>query len=236
MQEAQAQKHRHHQIVRDHRAERHRGDDDHGGRRGQTAQIGNQRQPPLPRRDRQEEHVEIALTDPGEHPGEADRQHEQVDRQQVAGQQPARRAQVRLGDVLDHRNLELAIEKQEGEAGHGGDQEPVGIAGSTADDGQWRAIGQGGSLAEHVAEPVEHDVGDVDADDQERDELHHALERHGQHHALMMLGGVDVPGTEDDAEQGQQEQDEEGGVSAAGTRDRSVGGTDQRGNAGGDGL
>ena len=64
------------------------------------------------------------------------------------------------------------------------------------------------------------------------DELDHALERDGQHHALVMLGGVDVPGAEDDAEQRQQEKDEEGGVGAAGTRDRPVGGTDQRGHAG----
>ena len=74
---------------------------------------------------------------------------------------------MRLVDVLDHRHLELPVEEQEGEAGHGGDQEPVGIARAAAGDGQGRAVGQAGGLAEQVAEAVEHDVGDVDADDQE---------------------------------------------------------------------
>ena len=70
-QERQAQQDRHDQIVGDHRAERHRGDDDHGRRGRQAAQIGDQGQPLLPRGDRQQQHVQIALAGPGDHAGQA---------------------------------------------------------------------------------------------------------------------------------------------------------------------
>ena len=231
-QERQAQEDRHHQIVGDHRAERHGGDDDHRRRRREAAQIGDQRQPPLPRGDRQQQHVQIALADPGDPSGDRDRQDEQVDRQQVGRKQPARRRQMRLVDVLDHGHLELPVEKQEGEARHGGDQEPVRIARGAAGHRQGWAVGQPGGLTEQVGEAVEHDVGDVDADDQEGRELDHALERDRKDHALVVLRGVDVASAEQDAEQSQQQQDQQRRLGTAGARDRLGRRADQRRDAG----
>ena len=233
LQEAHPQQHGHHQIVGDHRAQRHRGDDDHGRARRQAAQIGHQRQPFVARCHRQQEDVEVAVADAAQDAGQGDRQHEQVDRQEVAGQQPARLAQMGLVEVLDHRHLELAVEEQEGQAGQGGDQEPVGMSGAAALHGERRAVRQVRGLPQHIAEAVEHDIGDVDADDQEGGELDHALEGDRQHHALVMLGGVDVPGAEQDAEQRDQQEHEQGRLrTAAGV----AGAADQGGDAGGDRL
>ena len=63
-----------------------------------------------------------------------------------------------LVEILDHRHLELAVEEQEGEAGQGGDQEPVRMSGAAALHGQRRAVRPGRGLPEHIAEAVEHDT------------------------------------------------------------------------------
>ena len=52
-------------------------------------------------------------------------------------------------------------------------------------------------------------------------QLDHALECHRQHHALVVLGGVDVPGAEQDGERRHHQGDEQRRVDAR-TSDRRV--------------
>ncbi len=214
--EAQAQQHRHHEVVRDHGAQGHGLDDHHGGRGREPAQEGRERQPVAAGGERQgqDEEVGIGRVEPADAAGQRDRQHEEVDDQQVERQQPAGPAEMVALEVLDHRDLELARQDEEGGAGEEGREEEVGIAARRPADPPEAAIARQGGTPEDVARPVEQDEGHDHAHEKKTEELDEALQRHGQHHALVVLGRVDVAGAEQDAEGGEHDGDEEGGVGA----------------------
>ena len=80
-----------------------------------------------------------------------------------------------------------------------------------------------GGAAEDIARPVEQDEGHHHAHEKKTEELDEALQRHGQHHALVVLGRVDVAGAEEDAEGGEHDGDEEGRVGADGGDSPAIG-------------
>jgi hypothetical protein len=80
----------------------------------QAADEDQQREPLLPLRHRQRQHEGVGV-DPCpevQQAAEGDRQDEDIDQQQVERKQPCRALQVRLVDVLDDRDLELARQEE----------------------------------------------------------------------------------------------------------------------------
>ena len=110
-----------------------------------------------------------------------------------------------LVDVLDDRNLKLA--RQEHDRHHRENRKPgpVRIAASNAFEGcQHRAQFRHGRRApEQVAETVVDTESDKNADGQKREQLHQRLERDRRHHALVMLGCVEMARAEGNGEGGE---------------------------------
>ncbi len=108
---------------------------------------------------------------------------------------------VRLIGILDDRDVELpgqAEDREQREQGHGHPAGAVDPAGE-----QTMQVRIGGDLGGELAEPPEGAPRDESADRQKRDQLDHRFERDGEDHALVVLGRVDVPGAEQDREQGE---------------------------------
>ena len=61
MQHAHAQQRRHHELVADHRRQRHRGDDDHAGRGREAADVGEHREQAIAVGQRQPQHVGVGV-------------------------------------------------------------------------------------------------------------------------------------------------------------------------------
>ena len=145
-------------------------------------------------------------------PAQGDRQHENIDQQQVDGEQPARFLQVALVDVFDHRDLKLARQHQEGERGEQHQRRPVGRAAGVFEREQGGEIGRDGRTHENIVPTVVDVERDHHADGQKRDQLDHRLERDRGDHPFVALGGVEVPGAENHRERGQRERHVERGV------------------------
>jgi hypothetical protein len=125
-------------------------------------------------------------------------QHEQVDEQQVERKHPDRAAQVALVDVLHHHHLELARQEHHRQHGQQHQPEPLRARQSCPPCSRRSSCCRSARLraGEQVAQAVEQAPGDEDADRQEGHQLDHRLERDGRHHALVALGGVEVPRAE----------------------------------------
>ena len=121
--------------------------------------------------------------------------------------------------VHDSRQLPLAWKEEDREHRQHDQPEPRAVALGFPEPEQVGQVGIGAGTAEQIAEPTEAHVRDVEADGEERDQLDQRLERNGRDHALVPLGGVQVPGTEDDREGGEQQRDVERRVG----QDRRVG-------------
>ena len=144
---------------------------------------------------------------------ERDRQHEDVDRQQVEREQPDRLVEVALVHVFHHRHLELARQEHDGGHRQEGERGPRRVVAAVAADREQRAqLGHLAGAAEDVVEAVVHPEGDEQAHRDEGEQLHHRLECDRRHQALVALGGVEVARAEQDGEGGQQHGDVEGVV------------------------
>ena len=197
---AAAQQHRHHQVVADHRGQRDARHDDHPGGGGEPADVGRKRQriAALGQRQRQHEGVagHAAVAAEQRHARRGDRHHHQRDHQQVRAEHPARLADV--GDVaaFDHRHLELARQADDGEEAEQG-------LGEEAD--RRRLLEQGpGRVGDPDLVPAQPAPGEQ-ADRHHRHQLDQRFQRDGQHHAVVVLGGVDLAGAEQGREQGHQQ-------------------------------
>ena len=239
---AKTQQQRHHEVVADHRRDRDRLDDDHPGGRRQPADEGCQCQQRPIERERQRQHegfrIGAALAEV-QQPAERDRQHEQVDQQQVQREGPTGAPDMPLVDVLDHHDLELAW--QEDHRKHRQQRQceplPAGEAALAAQAEQRLQIDAQGGAREDLARAVEEAPADEHADRHEGQQLDHRLQRDGGHHALVPLAGVEVAGAEGDREAGQCQRDVQRAVvppGPAGMR-RAGAGSEQR-VAAGDGL
>ncbi len=133
MQAAEPEQRRHDEVVAHHGAQRDGLDDDHAGRGGKPADEGKQRNRllVLGHRQRQHECVGVhAAAREMEQAAEGDRQHEDIDKQQIEGKQPDRLLDVPLVDVLDHEHLELSRQYEDRQHGEQGERDPAGVAGA----------------------------------------------------------------------------------------------------------
>ena len=218
-QPSQSQEHRHHEIVAHHGRQGDRLDDDHPGGGGEAADEYEQREELVLLRHRQREHervgVDAAVGKP-QQPAERDRQDEDVDREHVQRKQPDRLVEMLLVDVLDHGDLELP--RQEHDRHHRQDREPCPVrvaAGNAFERRHHRPqLGLSRRPREEVAEAVVDAEGDESADGEKREELHQRFERDRGHHALVMLGGVEVARAEGDGERGQDQRHPQRGILA----------------------
>jgi hypothetical protein len=115
--ERQAQEHGHEQIVADHGGQGDGCHDHHAGGRGHAADEDQKGQGFLTHRHGQGQDERVGVHPPPP-PGEVqaaaegNREHEQVDGEQVERKEPDRLGQMVLVDVFDHHDLELARQKQ----------------------------------------------------------------------------------------------------------------------------
>ena len=210
---APLQHQRHDDVVRHHDGERDRLDDHHRGRGRQPADERRDGQQVVAGRQRQREHEHVAVELPGregQHAGERDRHHEQVDQHQVERKQPGRPPDLGLAVVLHHGDVKLARQQHDGEQRqhrHRDQRAEQRLAGQHR--GGIRTFERAGEQRERAVEqPERHE----NADRHERDELDQRFGRDRQHQSVLVLGGVDVPGSEQHCEQRHRDRDVEGDV------------------------
>ncbi len=194
-----AQQQRHHQVVADHRGQRDRRHDDHAGGGGEAAHIGHQRQCGAATCHRQRQHQGVIRRQPGtEHrrASSGDGHDHQRDQDQVAAKHPAGAAHVTGIAAFHHRHVELAWQA---------DQRQKAEQGLRDKAHRRHALEQGARRGHHrfaaVGEP---DIG-KHAYRHHRHQLDHRLHGDGQHHAVMVVGGIHLAGAEQDGEQGHQQ-------------------------------
>ncbi|MCW0450102.1 hypothetical protein NB706_002936 [Xanthomonas sacchari] len=193
---AAAQQHRHHQVVADHRRQRDAGDDDHAGGGGEPAHVGDQRQRGAAFGQRQRQHDavvgHVAAAEQRD-AGGCDRHHHRRDQHQVQAEQPARLADVADVAALHYRHVELpwqAHQRQEAEQG-------------LRDEAHRRGVLEQRACRRHHLATVAHGQPHVGehAHRHHRQQLHHRLQRDRQHHAVVVLGGIDLASAEQRGEQ-----------------------------------
>ena len=197
VQQAASQQQRHHQVVADHGRQGHAGHDHHAGGRRQAADVGGQCQPFVAMRQRQGQHVAVGGLRGGIRqglPGQRDRQHQHADQRQVSREHPACPLQVRRVLAFHHRHVELARQADDGQEAQQGLGQETGRQLRAVE--RMRAFGDAcrdGARAGQLPQR-EH------ADRNEGQQLDHGLQRDRQHHAAMVLGGIDATGAEQDRE------------------------------------
>ena len=110
-QHGQSQQERHHQIIRDHRAQRHRFDNHHAGRGRKATQKDEQRQPHLSLGHGQGNHKGIGINTATDRKVQqatkGNREDKEIDHQQIEREEPDRLVQMAFVYIFDHRHLKL---------------------------------------------------------------------------------------------------------------------------------
>ena len=211
--ERRAQEEGQHEVVRHHGRERHGLDDHHAGRGRQAAEEDEERERVVPLGERQAEHEGVGIHRAvwkAQAAGEGDRQHEQIDQQEVEWKEPGGARDVALVRVLDHRHLELAGQEEDG--GERGEDDPHPVGGRPRERGERRELGLGEGAVEERAQAVVQPVDDPESDGEEGDELDHRLEGDRRHQSLVVLGDVEMPRAEEDGEEREQRRDSDRGL------------------------
>ncbi|MNX86328.1 hypothetical protein D3C86_1182060 [compost metagenome] len=148
--------------------------------------------------ERQLQHVEIGIAIGAErqNAGKRDRQHEDVDRDEVERQQEPGHTQLFRRAVFNHRDVELARQQDDGETGKQRHHDP-------AADGRVIGYGPHGLLIIRGKLPqmrgtVEEDEEYVKTDGAHGDELDQRFHRNRQNKSVLMFGGIGVAGAEHD--------------------------------------
>ena len=203
---------RHHQFVADHHGERQRGDDHHRGGGRQTADEGDHGDGVGAGIERQAQHEGVGV-DGGAVAHQAchgDRHDEDVDRDQIGREHPARRAELGRGVVLDDGDVEHPRQQDHREERQQRHHDPI-----AARQAARQHVGAD-RIAHHRIEEIggagEEDEDDIDADGGEGDELDRRFRRHRQHQSRLMFGGVDVAGAEEAGEGRHRQGDGQGHV------------------------
>ena len=132
-----------------------------------------------------------------------DRDHHRRNHQQVAAEQPARLADIAHVAAFHHCHVELAWQADDGQ------ETQQGLGDEThrrrvLEQGARRLLDQLGASAQpHIGE---HAHGD------HRQQLDQRLQRDGQHHAVMVFGGIHLSRAEQRGEQGHQQRNVQGGI------------------------
>ena len=183
-------------VVGDHDGERDAFHDHHRGRGRQAAdEDGNAEQRGI-RLDRQRQYVHVAVHGAerkGDEAGERDRNHEQVDGDQIERKQPARAADLLGAGVLDHADVKLPRQQHdraERQQRHG---EEIADRRRIVDRahrlrGLHRAFDQ--------LDRREHPEGDEGAGGEKGHQLDDGFGGDRQHQAVLVLGGVGLAGAE----------------------------------------
>ena len=207
---------RHDDVVRHHDRERHAFHDHHRGGRGQAADKHDHAEPCGPCLNRQRQHVHVAVgcaERKGDKAGNRDRDHEQVDGDQIQRKQPACAANLGLGGVLDDADVKLPWQqhdRQKREQRHG---EKVADR-RRGLDGTHRLRRLHGALPQ-IGRP-EHDEGHEHAGRDEGHQLDQRFRRDSQHQAVLVFGGVGLTRAEKHGEGGERNGDDEGNVADIG--------------------
>ncbi len=107
---------RHHDVVRDHDRKRDAFHDHHGGGRRQASDKDGDAEQGRISLHRQRQHIHVAVDRAerkGDQAGERDRNHEQVDGDQIERKQPARPAHFGIAGILDHADVKLARQQHD---------------------------------------------------------------------------------------------------------------------------
>ncbi len=187
---------RHHDVVRDHDRKRDAFHDHHGGCRRKAADEdadAEQRGIPL---DWQRQHIHVAVDRAerkGHEAGDCDRNHEQVDGDQIQRKQPARPAHLGGAGILHHADVKLARQQHDRakrQQHHG--QE-------IAD--RWRVVDGAHRFRRlHRAldqfERAEQEERDAYAGGEKGHQFHDGFGGDRQHQAMLVLGRVGLAGSE----------------------------------------
>ena len=207
---AQLQHQRHDQVVRHHDRQRHRLDDHHRRRRRQAADEGGDGQHVRAglQRQRQNEHVAVdAAGRKSQQAGQRDRHHEQIDQHQIDREQPDRALDLVLIVVLDHRDVKLARQQNDGhKRQQRGRQQRVEGRLAREDGAGLRTLPR---RLEQRAGTAEHPEGHENANREEGEQFDDRLGGDRQHQAVLMLGGVDMPRSEQHGEGRHRQRDEQ---------------------------
>jgi len=217
-----AQQPRQQHVVGNHGGKRHAGDDHHAGRRRSTADEGQQREPgmQLGQRQAEDERVRSDARRQQHLTGEGDRHDEHGGQHEVEREHPASQAEVARLDVFHYRDVELPRQADDRHHRHGGLNQhrcPVDVL--APEIGEFgRVVG----AVEQVAEAVVKAEGDECADREKGQQLDQRFEGDRQDHAAVVLGDVEIARPEENGEQCQDDRDDQGRVSRAGSRGLDV--------------
>ncbi|MHC2701275.1 hypothetical protein ACVMHZ_004408 [Bradyrhizobium liaoningense] len=187
---------RHHEVVRDHDGERDAFDDHHRGRRRQAADEDDDAEQIGAAFHRQRQHVHVGVGGAereGHEAGDRDRDHEQIDGDEVEREQPSRATDLGIGGILHHADVELARQQ------HDRAQRQQRHGQEVAD--RRRVVDRAHRLRRlHRALDQlmwrEHPEGDEDAGGEEGDQLDDGFGRDRQHQAVLVLCGIGLPRAE----------------------------------------
>ena len=196
-------------VVRHHDRQRDGGDDHHGGGGREAAKEGDERDQCHLVMQRQREHVEIGVagTTEGHDAAHGGRKDEDVDGHQIKRHQDPGKLQFARRSVLDHSDMELPRQHDDGKRRERDQQHPAADRRLVGKRGHHGLVL--GSLLPEVGRAVEQEENHIDAKRPEGDELHHRFHGDCQDQPILMLGRVRMARTEHDGEAGEQEGDDQ---------------------------
>ena len=208
---AQVPEGRHHEAVHHHGAEGNGLDDDHGRGRRKTADEGNEREKgiALGKRYAEDEVVRVRLRASEKQSAVRDREHEDIDKEQVERKEPHGLLDMTGRVVLDHGDVKLPGQEHDGHHRQKGERRPLEKA-HRGPLSEPRERGKAGhlELSEDIAEAAEYPVGDKEPDKEKGDEFDRRFKGNGKHEAAVPLRGVKPSRAEDDREHAEHQRNE----------------------------
>ena len=204
------QQERHHEVVRNGDRQGEAVEHHHRGRRRNAADHRQERDAARAGGERQREDGQIAVDRAVRKRLEArdsERRDEQVDENEIGGEKPGGRADAALVVVLDHGDVELARQQDDGEGRKQRGDAPDRRIGRRLDDRADVRVRQGG--LGQIADPAVEPPDDEGADREKRRELDDRFHRDGEDEAVLVLLRIDPPRSEGDGEGGEHQRDRE---------------------------
>jgi hypothetical protein len=167
-----------------------------GGRGRQPADEDGDAEQRLVCLDRQRQHIHVAVDGAerkGHEPGQRDRNHEQVDRDQIERKQPAGTTDFGVAGILHHADVKLARQEHDRAKRQQRHGEEIADGGHIFDRAnRLRSLHR----ALEQLDRAEHPECDEGAGGKERHQLDDRFGRHRQHQPVLVLGGVGLPRSE----------------------------------------
>jgi len=207
---ALAEQQGHDEVVADHDGERDGFNHHHGGGGREAADEGHHGEEPALGADRQGKHEGVAIGACGQHdqPGNGDGDDEDIDSDEVQRKQPGGAADVGGGGIFDHGHMKLTRQKNYGDGGKKGERQPAGAAQTIGQQGIDMRIG--GDLGGKFFEATHHGEGDEQPHRDESHKLDDGFNGNGEDHSILVLGGINVAGAEQDGKDAHGERHQHG--------------------------